>query len=395
MKQITALLLTILLLLSLCACGAKDAWQEQYDLGMRYLNDGNYEEAIIAFTAAIEIDEKRPEGYEGRGRAYVLSGETAENLEAAKSDFEKALELDPTYVDAWLDLADIYIRQGDYDKAKEILKEALDKTGGDQSIASKLEEVETGIISGGPTRLNVYDAFADDTQVSTPRLNVYFEYTYDDDGRVASISEYSASSKEPFASIDLSYDENGNELVGYCFATVTSDVQLCQLLKTENEYDSSGKRIKTLYYWVDYLADETLIDFYTVYHYDSAGIMTGYEKLPTDPDPEWNWKYVGTLEYDENGTLISIREEYFSSGQSIGTHFFTFEYDGNGNCIKCIEAYNESYSVWWEFRYDDAGNCIGETCYMGSEQHPQRIYATATNAVGYTGDLHIPIGLMM
>ena len=87
MKRITALFLTALLLLSLIACGAKGAWQEQYDLGMRYLNDGNYEEAVIAFTAAIEIDEKRPEGYEGRGRAYVLSGETAENLEAAKSDF--------------------------------------------------------------------------------------------------------------------------------------------------------------------------------------------------------------------------------------------------------------------------------------------------------------------
>ena len=56
MKRIITLLLTVLLLPSLVACGAKNAWQEQYDLGMRYLNDGNYEEAIIAFTAAIEID---------------------------------------------------------------------------------------------------------------------------------------------------------------------------------------------------------------------------------------------------------------------------------------------------------------------------------------------------
>ena len=53
MKRITALFLAALLLLSLAACGGKDAWQEQYDLGMRYLNDGNYEEAIIAFTTAI------------------------------------------------------------------------------------------------------------------------------------------------------------------------------------------------------------------------------------------------------------------------------------------------------------------------------------------------------
>lgn len=52
--------------LSLCACARENVgstWQEQYDLGVRYLSEGNYEEAIIAFTAAIEIDPKRAETY--------------------------------------------------------------------------------------------------------------------------------------------------------------------------------------------------------------------------------------------------------------------------------------------------------------------------------------------
>ena len=75
MKRITALLLTALLLLSLAACGEKDAWQEQYDLGMRYLNEGNYEEAVIAFEAAIKIDPKRPEAYLGAAEAYVGLGD--------------------------------------------------------------------------------------------------------------------------------------------------------------------------------------------------------------------------------------------------------------------------------------------------------------------------------
>ena len=140
MKRLTALLLTILLLLSLAACGGKDSWQEQYDLGMRYLNEGSYQEAIIAFTAAIEIDEKRPEAYLGRGRAYVLSGETDENLNAARSDFEKALELDPSYVDAWLDLADIYIRLGDYDSAEETLRRGYETTES-LEISQKMEQL--------------------------------------------------------------------------------------------------------------------------------------------------------------------------------------------------------------------------------------------------------------
>ena len=76
MKRFTALLLAVLLLLSLAACGGKNTWQEQYDLGMRYLNEGNYQEAIIAFEAAIKIDPKRPEAYLGAAEAYVGLGDT-------------------------------------------------------------------------------------------------------------------------------------------------------------------------------------------------------------------------------------------------------------------------------------------------------------------------------
>ena len=76
MKRFTALLLAVLLLLSLAACGGKNTWQEQYDLGMRYLNEGNYQEAIIAFETAIKIDPKRPEAYLGAAEAYVGLGDT-------------------------------------------------------------------------------------------------------------------------------------------------------------------------------------------------------------------------------------------------------------------------------------------------------------------------------
>ena len=138
MKKITGFFFALLLLLQLGACGQNTpTWEEQYDLGVRYLSEGNYEGAIIAFTAAIEIDAKRPEGFIGRGDAYIGSGETEDNLAAALGDYETALTLDETLVGAWLGLADIYIRQGDYEKALEVLKEALTKTDSDQSIADK------------------------------------------------------------------------------------------------------------------------------------------------------------------------------------------------------------------------------------------------------------------
>ena len=81
MKKVISAMLAALLLLSLAACGAKDPWQEQYDLGMRYLNEGNYQEAVIAFEAAIEIDPYRVEAYSGLSNTYMAMGEYDKGLQ--------------------------------------------------------------------------------------------------------------------------------------------------------------------------------------------------------------------------------------------------------------------------------------------------------------------------
>lgn len=78
MKKCLLGILLITLLLPCTACGQKDtalSWLEQYDLGVRYLSEGNYEEAIIAFTAAIEIDPKRPDAYNGLANTYIAMGD--------------------------------------------------------------------------------------------------------------------------------------------------------------------------------------------------------------------------------------------------------------------------------------------------------------------------------
>ena len=101
MKRFFYILLAALLLLTLAACqkapeAAEPAdeapgWQAKYDLGVRYLSEGNYQEAIIAFTAAIEIDPKRAEAFLGRGDTY----EKLVDLERAAADYRVALELEP------------------------------------------------------------------------------------------------------------------------------------------------------------------------------------------------------------------------------------------------------------------------------------------------------------
>lgn len=202
MKRILRGFIFLTVMLELCACGQKaPTWQEQYDLGVRYLSEGNYEEAIIAFTAAIEIDPKQAYAYVGRGDAYVLSSE----LNLAQSDYEKAIELDKTNVDVYLSLADVYSRQGDNDKALELLQQTLEISGDRQEILdaidSLVDEESTGLYAESyKTVLSEYPEYEEKTWgeeyteytlydidkngipeliIKTPDIWNYVIYTYD------------------------------------------------------------------------------------------------------------------------------------------------------------------------------------------------------------------------
>lgn len=92
------LILFVCLALLLCACKKTNGevpshealtWQAQYDLGIRYLSEGNYEEAIIAFLSALEIDPKRSEAYAMASNAYQAAG----NLEQAIAILEQGVSV--------------------------------------------------------------------------------------------------------------------------------------------------------------------------------------------------------------------------------------------------------------------------------------------------------------
>lgn len=142
MKKITLLMLALALVLGLCACGQKTpTWQEQYDLGIRYLSEGNYEEAIIAFTAAIEIDSTKADVYIGRGNAYMGLDQIDDNLTAAKSDYERAIALDKLNEIAYMKLADVYILQGKTDEALYILQCGLENATSSDGISGMISEL--------------------------------------------------------------------------------------------------------------------------------------------------------------------------------------------------------------------------------------------------------------
>lgn len=158
---------------------------EQISLGEKYLTEENYEEAIVAFKKAIEIEPNDPELYIKLADAYMANGDsdnaiaTLENgykqtndeaikkkldefktqleydklisdgekafsdknyTEAVKK-FEKAIELKPTEVKPYISAADCYVNSKDNDSAKKILEKGYEKTKSND-IKKKLDELD-------------------------------------------------------------------------------------------------------------------------------------------------------------------------------------------------------------------------------------------------------------
>lgn len=144
-EHVLCTLLCVILLLT--ACGANGpTWQEQYDLGVRYLSEGNYKEAIIAFTAAIEIDPKQAPAYVGRADAYVGSASNTElttgsaEFTNAEVDYLSAIDLDARASEAYGELANLYLTVGDTDRAIAILEQGYETTG-DEALHSRRQEL--------------------------------------------------------------------------------------------------------------------------------------------------------------------------------------------------------------------------------------------------------------
>lgn len=159
-------LILICLVVLLSACGQANTeieettstltYQDYYDLGVRYLLESNYEEAIIAFTAAIEIDPKQAPAYVGRGDAHTgvansisagvstdeLPEEAWTNYQKAIADYLAAIERNVTATEAYMKAAANYVVLGDIETAIDLLKQGYEATG-DSQLQEHIIELES------------------------------------------------------------------------------------------------------------------------------------------------------------------------------------------------------------------------------------------------------------
>ena len=127
----------------LISCGTGETFEKYYDLGMKYLSEGNYEEAILSFTAAVEIEPKA-KGYIGRGDAYFAWAEEihdeVEKYESALADYLEALEIDNKLVEGYEKAADAYVALWKGEEAIAILQQGYELTG-NEKLEQKINEL--------------------------------------------------------------------------------------------------------------------------------------------------------------------------------------------------------------------------------------------------------------
>jgi len=76
-KKRAHIVIALCLVLVLCACGASKL-EKQLDLGAKYLEELDYDNAIAAYTAAIDVDPASIDAYVGLAKAYVGKASTIE-----------------------------------------------------------------------------------------------------------------------------------------------------------------------------------------------------------------------------------------------------------------------------------------------------------------------------
>ncbi len=118
-----------LLLILLTACAPKvekdkdkeKEWRYLYDLGMSAYFAKNYSEAIAHFYRATKVAPDEPKIWNALGSTYMA----VEEFRKAEEAFLKAVQVDPGFSEARMNLGILYFKMKDYKRAIENLKMAI------------------------------------------------------------------------------------------------------------------------------------------------------------------------------------------------------------------------------------------------------------------------------
>jgi len=135
-KKGCMVVVSVLVLILLVSCFGNEARAKTYaNTGSRDALNGNYESALENYNKAIELNPTYAEAYFFRGNVYAV----IENFEKAIEDCTEAIKLDPKLANAYSIRGICYIKLGKDIEAIADLEEALRLNPNDESVKQNLE----------------------------------------------------------------------------------------------------------------------------------------------------------------------------------------------------------------------------------------------------------------
>jgi tetratricopeptide (TPR) repeat protein len=120
--------LATLALLALLGCGGGDTADKYVQQGAAHFQKQEYDLAIQSYEQAIKLEPKSAVAYNLLGMAYRFKYNQTANPEMRAKEiaaFQKAIEVNPNYWVAMINLGATYYYQGDKAKAAPLFKKAL------------------------------------------------------------------------------------------------------------------------------------------------------------------------------------------------------------------------------------------------------------------------------
>ena len=303
-------------------------------LAQKFLNDSDYERAIIEFDKVLAMDPLNVDAYIGKAEALAALGNT-----------DEALEVLATALDMVGDTAtpeDIRRIQALIDSIK---GSAPDTYTSEPAVTEEAATAEAESESATPAGTEFIR-----TAIHADLLDGYYDGFIDEDGNYHFEEHHEGDGYQHDATeIDRIY-QNDN-------------ISMCPIYHSTTNYEDGV------------LTDQEELDYRT------PGVLSYYYSYANDPDGEvrseityktdgngWitqEGNCVYTYEFDEYGRLISrvisrisddpdIATEDFDIPLSVGT--YAYEYDENGVLSRMTCHYNDELVL--EFRFDEWGNTI-------------------------------------
>lgn len=289
-------------------------------LAQKFLDDADYEKAIIEFDRVLTVDPLNVDAYVGKAEALEALGRTDEAIKV----LEQALEA---------------VRDSAGADELDRLQRLLDELNGAVVVESTAEATDT---AEAPETAEVEQpAQTDGVYVLTSR---YYEDTYNH------ISEY--------------YDEDGN----WCYESYYLDDDGIEEsnITIDRVFRGDVNLIMCPVYSEERSSTNGTLDQNNTLDYREPGVVSDYHYLYLEDEEKEEYQDSYTYATDENGWIIldggtTYTYEFDSQGRPVrktsGKRTTEYEYGENG-LLSRISEYHDDVGLVSEYRYDEWGNWI-------------------------------------